>query len=226
MGHNRQQPHQASIRRRPSWARRLRAGQHLLKTYGVRLRVSLLQRNKGRPALLSGVATWVRQAARWIVHEPSTSRARKPNAWMLCERPKDWPGLIEPRRSRRTKCPCGFLLRVHVRRSGGDHNSRKVSRDSRPPTCKSEAACGSDRLRSYVRSVDGGAHDRLPRWVPRQSSKQSAMSSTAGSHGVSRVWDRSITPSALSPSKLRPQREATVAFTPNSLCFGHHHRFR
>ena len=108
----------------------IRAGQHLLKTYGVRLRVSLLQRNKGRPALLSGVATWVRQAARWIVHEPSTSRARKPNAWMLCERPKDWPGLIEPRRSRRTKCPCGFLLRVHVRRSGGDHDSRKVSRDS------------------------------------------------------------------------------------------------
>ena len=38
----------------------------------------------------------------------------------------------------------------------------------RPPTCKSEAACGSDRLRSYVRSVDGGAHDRLPRWVPRR----------------------------------------------------------
>ena len=38
----------------------------------------------------------------------------------------------------------------------------------RPPACKSLAACGSDRLRSYVRPVDGGAHDRLPRWVPRR----------------------------------------------------------
>ena len=37
----------------------------------------------------------------------------------------------------------------------------------RPPACKSLAACGSDRLRSYVRPVDGGARDRLPRWVPR-----------------------------------------------------------
>src|SRR5579862_5770046 len=35
------------------------------------------------------------------------------------------------------------------------------------PDLQELGSSGSDRLRSYVRPVDGGAHDRLPRWVPR-----------------------------------------------------------
>src|SRR3984957_13647854 len=46
-----------------------------------------------------------------------------------------------------------------------------------------------------------------------------AMSGTTGSHGVSRVWDRSITPSA--PSQASSGLGARLALAPNLLCFCH-----
>jgi hypothetical protein len=36
-----------------------------------------------------------RQASRWVVHENSISRARRPNAWMLSERSSNSPDLIK-----------------------------------------------------------------------------------------------------------------------------------
>jgi hypothetical protein len=91
------------------------------------------------------------------------------------------------------------------RRVPGECSERSCASGTRPgthmwtaPTCKRWRSSGSDRLRSYVRSVDGGAHDRLPRWVPRSEflTAQRFRSGAAGSLGVSRIWDRSITPSA------------------------------
>src|SRR2546422_10144843 len=66
-----------------------------------------------------------------------------------------------------------------------------------PRLARDGAASGSDRLRSYVRSIDGGAHDRLPRWVPRRESqtvKRHRVPLDATEYVAS--WDRSITPSA------------------------------
>src|ERR1700686_2123655 len=55
----------------------------------------------------------------------------------------------------------------------------------------------SDRLRPYVRPVVALAHERWPRWFPRREPQtlQRPLAAT-GPHGVSRVLDRSITPSA------------------------------
>src|SRR5579862_8322785 len=71
------------------------------------------------------------------------------------------------------------------------------------------AACETDRLRSYVRSVVTVAHDRCQDGFRNASSKQYCDLETAGFRGVSRIWDRSITLICIVSSKLRPQREGS-----------------
>jgi hypothetical protein len=59
------------------------------------------------------------------------------------------------------------------------------------------AVFGSDRLRPYVRPVGALAHERWPRWFPRREFQTQGRPLTASAgYGVSRVVDRSITPSA------------------------------
>ena len=57
------------------------------------------------------------------------------------------------------------------------------------PSLQEVVRSGSDRLRSYVRPVDGGRTDRLPRWVPRREFQtgRRCRNAATGSHGVSRV---------------------------------------
>src|SRR3954471_18645292 len=54
------------------------------------------------------------------------------------------------------------------------------------------------RLRSYVRPVGAAARDRWPRWYPQcgfQTASRPVMATET--NGLSRTWDRLITPSAL-----------------------------
>jgi hypothetical protein len=70
-------------------------------------------------------------------------------------------------------------------------------RERPPPRKVIWAVLRSDRLRPYVRPVFALAHERWPRWFPRcefQTPKRPLAAS--GKHGVSRVLDRLITPSA------------------------------
>jgi hypothetical protein len=89
-----------------------------------------------------------------------------------------------------------------------------------PLLTRGAAARGSDRLRSYVRSVDAVAHDRCQDGFRDVSSEQD---SGFECHWVPRSVlrlgsiDRTI---CCFSSKRRPQREAMVALTPNSLWVG------
>ena len=77
-----------------------------------------------------------------------------------------------------------------------------------PRPARGGAACETDRLRSYVRSVVAVAHDRCQDGFRDASSKHNrGIGKSDGFHGVSRVWDRSITLICIVSSKLRPQRE-------------------
>ena len=68
------------------------------------------------------------------------------------------------------------------------------------PCLQELAVCRSKRLRSYVRSVDAVAQDRCQDGFPqREFQTVERHETTIGSRGVSRVLDRSITPSAPLP---------------------------
>ncbi len=77
-----------------------------------------------------------------------------------------------------------------------------------PRPARGGAACETDRLRSYVRPVVAVAHDRCQDGFRDASSEHNrGIGNPAGFHGMSRVWDRSITLICIVSSKLRPQRE-------------------
>ena len=71
-----------------------RARQHLPRTCVVKTKASLPLRS--RPGeRLPGLTGWMRLARRWLSRELSTRRGRKPNAWKLCDRPRNSPAPIE-----------------------------------------------------------------------------------------------------------------------------------
>lgn len=68
-----------------------------------------------------------------------------------------------------------------------------------PGSQEVEQRCDSKRLRSYVRSVHAATSDRCQDGGPRREFRtcQRIGCPTNGSHGLSRVLDRSITPSVV-----------------------------
>src|SRR5215208_1075208 len=102
-------------------------------------------------------------------------------------------------------------LRLSSRPSAFRRQSRDPYVDG-PRLARGEAACGSDRLRSYVRSVDAVTHDRCQYGFRDASSKHvRGVEPPLGPAECLASWDRSITPSAPSRASSGLQLAARSA---------------